>query len=454
MKRRRTMADGGGMKVAAPDEMLDFFSVPPVNSPDVEFIKDYTYYPSTPITSTHSVIEIDIPPTAFDHIILRSVRIRIKAKILAANKANMAVKDEEKMTVAEMGVYQLFSDQKVMLNGTVIDNSNHLLLHQNKYYLMMNKYKHNYENELLYGGVLVDQAGAQDKTKPADNKGNVKRKSQIETSSTFTWLGRYRSPLFDVDKLLPTRTSLKFILTKSNLNHILTIPVAADNTFTFELLDVNILIQKARLTTDAAMAMEQMHRSRPASYNFQTISSSFFSISAGTTTTALDRIYRGRKPINSALLLIDHDRFNGIITKSSLKYDRHNVRHIYLQFDDEVDNKPGYTLDGNDVTQVIESIYKGLGLLEPDNTRVLMFDSENYLDRFPVFYFDHTASLREARSDAVHELKDGNLRFKIDFSKEVNEGENTPKNGIIAILHLIFESNIKLDHEGTVLMNY
>ena len=472
-------------KLLPPDEALGMFDVPPTQNPDVLAVRYVSYHPQTALDDKNDIIEILVTGSFNEYVRPKDIKMRVKARLVLAagggtamattdtgssssgenedaaenettntngttpaesaagkkptnaNEANLA--PHKKVSLSWLGMYALFSDQQVYVNGQLIDSSNNLFQHQAAVKLRTHTALKQLLSEYRYAGVNVTYPHRMDNylldEKVWDNC--YEKSLDIIGSQEFTYVGKVLTPLCDSNNYLPTNTDLRIKWKKADAKHYLMAKDATEGVkYELKITGMELIVPKLRLRDPLAITLETKLRSEPAKFYLRNWMTTFISMAQQQKQIIQEGWMSGDAPLYVIATLCHPDRFNGSYNKATTKYDDFGLLQMKICLEDEHEHRRPIRITPQDNSEAVMSILQSLGYLDPNNPKECLIGKYNWGKGLQTFFFNETND-SVIHEGVYQEMKSGNQRIELELAA-------TKDHTIMIVLHCIFQSELSI----------
>jgi hypothetical protein len=426
-------------------DLTHIFSTRMIPKADIEWIKSSEYYPINQIDEHTPFIEWFIPASHVEYLLLGEIKLVIEGCVVAKmTGAALAAEEEKKFVVTPLGIYGLFSNYTISLNGIVIEDANNMLIWQNHVELATATSSIKYSNRYRMAGVYWDKPGDQDKiTAGATDLELAARQTLYKESKPVTLVGNpLLTGILTSEGILPTNVSLRIRLTKANQNQILLAATADIEKYRYKINKCKLIVPKYRLNDRAALKIEKLMEKHPATYTSKRYLSTYVTLPKSIRSTTQEGIYSGLSPLGTILTMIEPGRFAGDMTKSCVKYDSFNLRSVKINLEEESEMRDPIKITEHDQSEAVLALSQGLGFYD-DPDRTCKINVDNFSKGLQLFLFNHCNYI-QMREDEMQLLKHGNLKYEIIFKDSSNEA-------IVCIFHMIAMKTVQITFERRIL---
>src|SRR5271170_418529 len=428
--------------------LLNSFAVADTEPSIIESIRKVSYLPIGTLSANNPSIEVLIHPSGRDIFKPKEIMAEIKLRFTAADGTTALTSGDvtDKFVITWMGLYGLFTNQKIFINEQIICDSNGLNLQRSAHQLLTQKSKKQFENELLLAGVHLPSPGKHDSTIAKENANAKAKQALMVDSNTITWTGPIFTPLADPDEefILPTNTSMRFQWTKASLAQILTCTVADAAKVQMHIDSFKVIVPKIRIDEESALALERTLQSHPCVYKLRKWVSTYITIPPGLSSSVLDGFYSGETPLYTLVSFLTPARLQGGFLIDSACFSDNKLQSLQVCIDEEEEYRQPIRQDEHNVNEPSLALLEGLDLFNKSNqARDLVINRDNFASGFQVYLFNHCSDSKIS-PDSWMPLKRGHMRFKFQI-KDALTGSS-----IVVLFNMVFQAKMSIHADRTI----
>lgn len=328
----------------------------------------------------------------------------------------------------------LFQKFLVYINGILVEDSSPLYA-----------WRSMIETELNYDaavkGTTLSLAGyAHDETPSgAKSSGHLRRRGWVQPDGEAQFAASLNLNLFTQSRLLLNYVDFKLIAYLNDPKFVIdSFEIDDDtNSYTYEIIDIKLLLHEYELHDSASTAIEQMlKQTRALQYPLTSVEMRSFYVGPGRFDSPECRLLTSALPKRVIMCMVDSDSFLGHHRKTPFDFKHFDIKEAYLDCSGR--SIPARPLNLNFEKNRYMPAY--LNMLEGTGMARSTFNNgitrEAFKNGFAFFVFEVSATLD---SDSFDLINLGTTSFNMSFNKPV------PQGGIYVILHCEYDSVLTID---------
>ena len=378
-------------------------------------------------------IEFDVKPSPM-YTDLGDTRLYLRCKVTKRDGTNLPATDD--VNVTNMLFHAMFSRLDVTVGDTLITQSS-------AYY----PWKAVFETMLNFGEEAKKSQLAQImyfKDGNFNDNGNSERQKLVKQSKPFEMFGALHVDLFFQEKYLLNNVGMRIKLTRNVPDF-----YQVGNTAVKVEIDEAILyVRRVQVSPSVEIAhAKTLMGGKNAVYAINRVEMNSMSIPAGQQTISRDNLFMSKVPKKLIMAMVDNDSFNGKNKSHPFRFQHFNLEMLELQIDGE--NVCGTPMPLDFSNQRYMRAYDSLFHVtnRSYNDSGLDITYEDYAKGYALFCFDLTPCGCGNSSNHLELSRQGNLRFRMQFSQPLAKTINV-------ILYGEFESTMEITNSREVLLDY
>ena len=294
------------------------------------------YYPLTSL-SAGGPIEFHIPGTVDEYIDLSDISILLHLKI--TTKTGKAITAGDKICFVNQPISSIFQDVFLTIGDTQVEGGQHSYPYNAYLSSLLQFHPTAKKTHMQAWGWHEDEAG---KFEHVDNSGCKNRAAETDSSTIWEVQGplfldmtrqpRYLIPQIDMRlKLLPASPAFA-------LHSFGTAPASED--FTFSIVKCVLYVRRVRVNDSVISAHSKGLEKSNAKYLLQHVDISSFIVPSGISNHMKDHLFPTQMPKMLVIGLVNHEAYNGSMTKNPFNFQNFDLTKIALYRDGTL--IPGY----------------------------------------------------------------------------------------------------------------
>jgi hypothetical protein len=245
-------------------------------------------------------------------------------------------------TVAPMNLffYGLFSNLKVYVNGKLISDDMGLYHYKSIVPLILTKGEE--EEKSILSSVLYYRDSEYNLYDTTKNSGFKTRVDLASSSKAFDMVGPISNELFTQSRYIPPGCQIQLVFTR-NLPELCiesattSKPTVSGVPWTFKLDDAYVVVKSYTVHPEILKQHQTLfNRNMRAQFPCNTISVRSFQIGIGSSSFSSELLWNSKMPTYVVIGLTETSGFTGIINRSPLNFEHHNVSSITLKCEQDV----------------------------------------------------------------------------------------------------------------------
>ena len=396
------------------------------------------YYPVHNITPG-APIEFKIPGTPDDYIDLGDIRMLLRLKILKKDKKGWD--GSEDVAFINQSVSSCFQDVFLKIADNQVEGGQHLYPYNAYLRSLLQFHPSAKKTHMEAWGWHEDTPGLFSDL--AQNEGHKLRK--VETYKGKEW--EVMGPLFlDMTHqpryLLPaTELHLKLMPAKPEF-----VLLADSKNYEYEVVKCVIDVPRVGVMDTVLSGHNKGLEKYNAKYLLNHVDVTTFTVTKENKTFIKDGLFQSQVPKMLVIGLVDHDAFNGNITKNPFDFKNFNLNRIGLYRDGEL--VPGQILtpdyDDDHYARAYNQTMDALHYFNTDDSNGMTM--EHFKNGYNLYVFDLTPD-NTAHGPHRHLMRTGSLRLELGFKK------NLPY-AISVVLFAVIDAKLEITKLRDVLVSY
>lgn len=398
------------------------------------------YHPITSL-SAGGPIEFYVSGTTDEYIDCGDINLLVNVKITKPDGSNID-STKDKVCLVNQGISSIFQDVFLSIGDTQVEGGQHCYPYNGYLSSLLQFHPSAKKTHMQSWGWNEDEPGKFDLV---TNKGAIFRMNAIEDSKECQLYG----PLF----LDMTRQS-RFVLPQTNLRFKLlpAKPEFALQTFgttdkyIYKITKCVLHVRRIKVNDSVIDGHVKGLETNNAKYNVNHVSISSFTINDGTQTHIKDRLFLSQTPKLLVVGLLEHDRFNGTLSKSPFDFQNFGLNKLGLYRDGELSLGQTFTPDfANDCfLRSYVNTMSALNFFNSDDSNGMTI--EHFKNGYNLYVFDLTP---DANAQAPYRSPKSSSSLRLEFGFET-----VLKQTINIVLFAVFDSKLEITKYRDVVMNY
>ena len=423
---------------------LELFSLPPLQTA-VEEGQWVEYNPVSSINSA-ALIEFVVTGSGEEYADLSKTLIEIKAEI--RNQHGETIEATNHVAPINNTLHSLFSQLDVSLNDASVSSST-----------TMYPYRAYIENHLNYGSdaknsrlsaglYYKDENITQSDPIPTEHTNvnyGLKERHIICTGKPFDMIGVLHADICNQNRYLLNGVTMRIRFTRSQDQFVLM--SNESESFHVEILSAKLLVRKLKISSNLALAHEQLLESKPAKYPITRVEVKVFHLPKGQKSFTHDNLILGNLPKRICIGIVDNNAFNGNYLLNPLNFQHYNVNFLSLHLDGNqipwAPLKP-YFSHNNFIRAYFTQFTGGDGTSSDTGNCI---DRDDFKHGNALYCFDLTPDLSSSSSHHLCVTRQGNLRVEFGFDNVLQFTRNV-------IVYSEFDNVIEIDKDRKVTHDY
>ena len=329
---------------------LELFSVPPTQI-SIDHTRYAEYRPIATL-SANQVIDFVVPGSVDEYVNLTNTLLYLKIKFKKNATTDLNAAESAHVTPNRLLLHSLFSQLDVTLNGKLASNATDQHGYRSYLQSLLN-YGSDAKKTQLTAALWLD---------PDDRKAVIKESAEVEL------LGRLHSDIAMQDKLILNNVEIKFrfVPNKPAFSMIVAAAGITDGLSPIiEFLDMALFIERVKPAASILLAHARALAVGTAKYVFRKTDIKVHTIVSGSKSAQFDNIFQGQVPSRVVLGLVNHNAYNGDLSKDSFYFQHYDLSSLAITVDGQMVNGKPLDLDftKNNYVQAYISMFGGLGTL-------------------------------------------------------------------------------------------
>ncbi|KAF8367028.1 hypothetical protein PRIPAC_84857 [Pristionchus pacificus] len=333
----------------------------------------------------------------------------------------------------------LFKQFQIYLNGILVEDSSPLYAWRSIIETELNFDKETKNSTLSLAGYASEDALNDPKSAGYKRRmGWVQKDGEAQFAATLN-LNLFNQPrllLNYVDfKLVAYLNDPKFVIDSFELDTDLKAPDAA--TYTYELLDINLLLHEYELHDSASMAIEQLlKQEKMITYPLTNVEMRSFYVAPGRFDTPECRLLTSALPKRVVMCMVDAQSFLGSHVKTPFNFGHFDVKDAFIECGGRtIPSRPlNLDFEKDRYMPAYLNMLEGTGMGRSAGNNGIT--REMFKNGSAFFVFEISSSLDSETFDLINL---GTTSFNIKFNKA------TPVGGLYCILHCEYDSILTID---------
>ena len=421
---------------------LDLFSVPPTQT-SIESGTWAEYHPLSSIADG-SPIEFEVSGTGEEYLDLANSHLYVKAKITAADGANISA-DAEVGRVNNF-LHSLFSQVDISLNGTLITSSTNTYPYRAYIEDLLSYGSESKESQLTAALFYKDTPGRMGVANSraavdARNHGLTKRAEFTNESRVVDVIGRLHSDIFFQERYLLNEVTTKIRLIRSRDSFCL----MSTGQFKVKIMAASLFIRKVKVSPSVFLAHAKTLEKSLAKYPIRRVVCKTFTIPTGHLDASNEKLFTGQLPRRVVIGLVDNEAFNGAFGQNPFNFKHFSLSEIALYLDGQQQGiKPlAMNFAAHQFIHAYLGLFTGTGKENRDEGNgISRWDFEN---GYALYAFDLSPDLGD--DDHFNLAKQGGVRVDLKFRDAL-------PNTVTVVAYAEFENVIEIDRNRNVVFDF
>lgn len=382
-----------------------------------------------------------IIPASSDYILLPHTRINIQGKITTAAGANPAAGTE--YGVVNLFPQALFRQVDVYVGGMNTSSQDGLYPYKAYFETLFSYSETAKKSHLAETSAWVDDTVGQADTLAAANEGYAARKAMVARTTTFDFCVPLHADIFHSSKLIPPRTPIKIILTRTP--DAFSLMTAADTDVKINISKLSLFIRRVIPSDSIASLYNTQLEKKEVILPFSRSIIKRETVAQGTTNVHLP-LFNGELPRQILVAFVDSTRLDGRKAENPFHFQHNSVNLVNLRINGL--SEPGRPYTPNFTTGIVSrelrALYDNTGVLTGDNG--FSITKAEFLNGKTFFAWDLTPC--KCNGFHIHEKKVGKtVELDLGFSAAL-------ANAINILIYATYETQIKILNGQTIEANF
>ena len=413
---------------------LDMFSVPGTQTSQ----EKNTYVPHYPISSlSDGPIEFDIKQSPM-YTDLGDTRLYLRCRVVKKDGTYLA--DTVDVTVCNMFMHALIQRVDVYVGDTLVTQSGG-----------MYPWKAGMETMLNFGAdaktsQLANIMYYKDNSGDIMDVGWEKRFKLTGASKSFEMFGPLHVDMFFQEKYLLNNVNMRIKLTRTPPEFHLQDKSA--ESCRVEVSEAVLWVRRVQVAPSVELAhAKTLLSGKNALYPFRRGEIEVMSVPAGQTTVSRDNLFMSRLPKKVIIGMVSNEIYNGKKKESPYQFSHYNLSNVELSIDGENVCGTPMSLDFTDskYMRAYHGLFHAFNKSYTDSGLDITYT--DYAKNYTLLCFDLTADGCGNSNSHLELVRQGNLRFKMNFDTALTKTINI-------IVYGEFESLMEITHSRQVLLDY
>ncbi|GMT07955.1 hypothetical protein PENTCL1PPCAC_30129, partial [Pristionchus entomophagus] len=365
---------------------------------------------------------------------------------IIANQSNFTVgirdKDGKRITVAanvtlplafcQMIGKTLFKQLEVYVNGVLVESSP-LYAWRSIIETELNFDQETKNSTLSLGGYAVDDLP----DNSPKSKGHVARQTWAQKDAQYA--ATLNLNLFNQPRLLLNYVDFKLVAYLNDSKFVVkSLELDNDkNSYTYELLDIKLLLHEYELHDSVSMAIEQLlKQEKMITYPLTSVEMRSFYVTAGRFDAPECRLLTSALPKRVIMCMVDAESYLGVHTKVPFNFKHFDVKDVSLECNGRTIPARPMNLNFEEglFIPAYQAMIEGSGMGRSTGNNGITRDM--FKNGYTFFVFEISPNLDSETFDLI---KIGTTSFNVKFNKAV------PTGGLYCILHAEYDSVFSID---------
>ena len=408
-----------------------------------DIISNYVteYFPITNVRAG-GPIEFHIPPSVDEYIDLSDTQVRIHAKILKGTGKNLD--NTDKVCFINQPLSSLFQDVFLSIGDKQVEGGQHCYPYNGYFSSLLQFHPSAKTTHMQAWGWNEDEPK---KFNDATNDGIVARSQETALSKEWEVMGPLFLDLFRQNRYLLPQTDVRLKLLRAKPEFVLqTYGAGAASDYQYQITKCTIFVRRIR-TNDRVISGHNLGLEKSnAIYPIRHAQVSEFVVAKGQRNFNKDHIYPAETPKVLLVAMVEHDAYNGVMTKSPFNFQHFGLNKIGLYRDGQL--VPGQLFypnyDNDHFLRAYIHTMNTLNYFHTDDSNGMTI--EHFKDGYNIYAFDLTP---DANGYAQHRsiTSQSSLRIELGFKAPLAETINV-------VLCGIFDAKVEITKLRDVLTTY
>lgn len=397
------------------------------------------YYPAHGYGQYNTPIEFKIPGSPDEYIDLGAMTVLVHLKIQKVDKTKMEATDDVAFTNLTIG--SCFQDVFLKISEKQVEGGQHLYPYNAYIQSLLQFHPSAKKTHMQAWGWYEDTPGYFSDT--ASNEGHKSRKE--ETNGGRVW--EIQGPLF-----LEMTHQPRYLLPNTNLN-IKLMPakpqfclLGKKDDYTYEISKCVLHVPRISVLDSVIAGHNNGLEKYNAKYLLNHIDMNSLTITTENREFIKDGLYASQIPKLLVVGLVEHEAFNGVVTKNPFDFQNFNLEKIAIYRDGQL--VPGQILTpdyrGDKFVEAYNQTMNSLNYFNTDDSNGLTMD--HFKNGYNLYVFDLTPD-KTAQGPHRHLMRTGSLRLEMKFKSRLTKT-------VTAILFAMIDAKLELTKQRDVLVSY
>ena len=258
-----------------------------------------------------------------------------------------------------------------------------------------------------------DTAGHMESVKGNDNKGWMKRKTQLQGSNLIDMIGKLHVDMMFQERYLPCGVNVKIILVRSSDAFVL-MADGENPKYKIMVTHVALFVWKVKLSDTMSEVQLRGLQTGNAKYPIHHVDTVIYSVPQGNLMGNQDNLFMGQLPKCVVIGCDDNDAFNGSYHKNPFNFQHYDINFVAFNvYGQQVPGKPLLpNFEKGKHVRSYHTLFTALNKFGQDEGNQISWN--NYAAGYTLFAFDLSPDLEN--DGHFDEKKSGPMRVEIHFA--------------------------------------
>ena len=340
----------------------EFFESPPTQTV-VEGRKKVDFFPVANVTDL-GPLEFLVTSADDDYYDLNDHCLELKIKIVKRH-GGADIVAADKVGPINFFLHSIFSQIDIHINGQLVSVASSTYPYKVYFEKQLNYDENIKETQFASGLYAKDTAGKMDSL--TANKGFTARAQYTALSKTVQLRGRLHVDIFNQERFLPNRCSLRLKLIPHTPAFFL---LSDKDEYAIKLESARFELTKVKINPAVLNQHNMTWTKTPAKFPIRRSEIKTFSIPTGNMQTVRENLFSGQVPRRIVIGLVDTEAFSGKISKNPFNFQHYDLNFLCAHVDGERFPSRPLTpdFDNGHFLEAYETLFVGTGVYNTDRT--------------------------------------------------------------------------------------